>query len=151
MNMYDSLFLQNSMLSEQIARQVFETIPEEGPLVIIMDTDGNCRSSNSEKFEHLSLSRTWIETFCSKICDGVEPVVSYIQNHGIIGIQLATEHAKYGYILIAIENQQPEATLAKIEFIETILNQYNAIARLIEENNSYYQTQTKFCSAIHSN
>jgi hypothetical protein len=151
MTMYSSLFSPAAMLNEQVARQVFETISEQGPLVVIMDTEGNCWPSNSERFEKLNLSKEWIAHFCSKINDGVEPVVSHIQNHGIVGSQLVGDHTTCGYILMAMEEPGPESMLAKMELVEMILNQFNLIAKLIEKCNLLHQTQAKLCSPLYSN
>jgi hypothetical protein len=151
MNIYNSLFSPDSMLNEQVARQVFEIISEEGPLVVIMDGDGNCRPSNSEKFASLNLSQAWLKTFRSKINDGVEPLISYVQNYGIVGAKLCTDRSTCGYILMAMEEQGPESMLAKLELVEILLNQFNTIAKLIEQCNSLYQNQAKQCSFAHSN
>ena len=151
MDIYGSMLSQNAMLNEQVARQVFEIVSEQGPLVMIMDREGNCWPSNSAKFESLNLSKTWIESFCSKISDGVEPVVSHVQNHGIVGAQLATDRSKCGYILMAIEEPGLESLLSKIELVEMILDQFSLIAKLIEKCNSLYQTQAKLYSPLYSN
>jgi hypothetical protein len=151
MTIYNPLFSATAMLNEQLARQVFEIISEEGPLVVIMDSEGNCWPSDSAKFERLNLSKHWITHFCSKINDGVEPVISHIQNHSIVGSQLVTDYAKCGYVLMAMEEPGPESMLAKMELVEMILNQFNLIAKLIEKCNSLYQTQAKLCSPLCSN
>jgi hypothetical protein len=151
MNIYNSLFSHNTILSEQVARQVFEIVADEGPLVLIIDANGNCLPSSSEKFEQLHLTSQWLENFCSKIGDGVEPVISHINNHSIVGAQLATDSSKYGHILMAVEEQGPEAMLAKIELVEMILNQFNLIAKLTEKCNMLYESQAKQYSPIYSN
>jgi hypothetical protein len=130
---------------------VFEIISELGPLVVIMDGEGNCWPSDSERFAKLNLSAEWIGNFRSKIGDGIEPVVSHIGNHGIVGSQLAIGRGKCGYVLMAMEEAGPESILAKMELIEMILGQFNLIAGLIEKCNSLYQTQAKLCSPIYSN
>jgi hypothetical protein len=151
MNIYDPLFSQNAMLNEQVARQVFEIISEEGPLVVIVDSDGNCWPSSSEKFESININKSWIDSFCSKIRDGVEPVISRIQDHSIVGTQLAADRGKCGYIFMAMEEPGPESTLAKIDLVEMILNQFNLIAKLTEKCNLLYETQAKLCSPVHYN
>jgi hypothetical protein len=151
MNIYNSLISPTAMLNEQVARHVFEIVSEQGPLVIIMDGEGNCWPSNSEKFEKLNLSKEWITRFCSKVNDGVEPVISHIQNHGIVGSQLVADRTSCGYILMAMEEAEPESMLAKVELVEMILSQFNLIAKLIEKCNSLYQTQAKMCSPLYSN
>ena len=50
MDMYDSLFSPGCALNEQIARQIFDILPERGLVMMIMDRDGNCWPSDSENF-----------------------------------------------------------------------------------------------------
>jgi hypothetical protein len=38
MDMYDSLFSSNSVLNEQIACQLFEVLPDQGPIMVIMNS-----------------------------------------------------------------------------------------------------------------
>jgi hypothetical protein len=151
MNIYNSLFSPNAMLNEQLARQVFEIMPEDGPLVVIMDAQGNCWPSSSEKFESLNLNPTWLKKFCSKIDDGIEPVISHIEKYGIAGTQLLTDRNKYGYVLMAIEEPGPEAMLAKIELVEMVLSQFSLAVKLIEKCNLLYHNQMRLCSPAYSN
>jgi hypothetical protein len=151
MDIFNSLFSPDSLLAEQVARQVFEIASEQGPLVMIIDAEGNCRASNSELFERLNLSSEWIQSFCSRIDDGAEPVISHIHNYGIVGAQLAGEHSKCGYILMAMAEQSPESMLAKVDMVEMILCQFNVIARLLEKCDSLYRTQSKLCGTACSN
>ena len=50
MNIYESLLPQSFVLNEQIARQLFEALPEEGPVILIMDRKGNIWPSDSEEY-----------------------------------------------------------------------------------------------------
>ncbi|MHC4567199.1 MAG: hypothetical protein ACYTE3_15760, partial [Planctomycetota bacterium] len=60
MNIYESLSSPGFMLNEQIARQVFETLPEGGPLMMIMDRQGNTWPSNSHDFAELNISESFL-------------------------------------------------------------------------------------------
>jgi hypothetical protein len=151
MNIYNSLFSQSAMLNEQVARQVFEIIPEQGPLVVLINCDGNCWPSDSDRFEKLNLSADWMENFRSKIDDGVEPVISQIENYSIVGSQLDTGNAKCGYVLMALDGTGPESLISKMELVEMILGQFSLIARMIERCNSLYQTQAKLFSPVYNN
>ena len=73
MDRYDSLFSPNAVLNEQIARQVFDILPEQGPVMIIMDRDGTCWPSDSERFLALDISEPFLQELCGKIDDGAEP------------------------------------------------------------------------------
>jgi hypothetical protein len=143
MNIYESLSSPSFMLNEQIARQVFEVLPERGPLVLIRDRRGNSWPSDSEEFTKLNISEPFLKELCAKIDDGVEPIVTQSDDCSIIGSELATERGSCGYVIIALSNYSPESTLINIDLIEVLLNQFSLIAKLIEKNNLLYETQMK--------
>ena len=143
MNIYESLSSPSFMLNEQIARQVFEVLPDRGPLVLIMDKRGNSWPSDSEEFTKLNISESFLKELCAKIDDGAEPVVTQAENCSIIAAELATEQNDCGYVIVALPNYSPESTLVNIDLIETLLSQFSLIARLIEKNNRLYESQVK--------
>ncbi len=143
MNMYGSLVSPGCILNEQVARQVFDILPDGGPIMVIMDRDGNCWPSNSEEFSKLNISESFLRELCDKIDDGTEPVITHTNDSSIIAAQLATEHTNCGYVIIALPQYNPESTMANINLIETILSQTGLIARLIEKNNLLYELHNK--------
>ncbi|MHC4158828.1 MAG: hypothetical protein ACYSSO_07085 [Planctomycetota bacterium] len=143
MNMYDSLVSPSSMLNEQVARQVFDILPERGPIMVIMDRNGNCWPSNSEEFSKLNISESFLRELCAKIDDGTEPVITHTDDSSIVAVQLATEQTNCGYVIIALPQYNPESTMVNIDLIETLLNQTSLIAKLIEKNNLLYELQMK--------
>ncbi|MBC8218670.1 MAG: hypothetical protein H8E73_09410 [Planctomycetes bacterium] len=143
MNIHESLSSPGFMLGEQIARQVFEILPEGGPLVMIMDTEGNSWPSNSHDFAKLNISESFFKSICAKIDDGAEPVVAQTDDCSVVGAQLATDRSNCGYVIIALPQYTPESTLANIDLIEMLLNQLGLIAKLIEKNNLLYEVQMK--------
>ena len=143
MNMYDSLFSSSCALNEQIARQIFDILPERGPVMIIMDREGNCWPSDSEKFSSLNISESFLKEVCDKIDDGDEPIVTQISDCSVVAAQLTTERTNCGYVIIALPKYSPESTLVNIDLIEILLNQTALIARLIEKNNLLYELQMK--------
>jgi len=143
MDIYDSLFSPSGGLNEQIAQQIFDVLPEDGPIMIIMDREGNCRSSNSEKFSTLNISESFLRELCAKIDDGAEPVVTQTDDFSIIATQLATEQTNCGYVIIVLPQYSPESTLININLIEILLNQTGLIAKLIEKNNLLHELQMK--------
>lgn len=147
-NIYDSLFspasnLRGQQINEQIARQVFDILPDNGPIVVIMDVDRNCWPSDSEKFSDLNISESFLTDLCSKIDDGAEPVITQINDCSIIASQLITERTNCGYVIVVLPSYSPESTLANIDLIEILLNQINLIGKLIEKNNLLYELQVK--------
>lgn len=148
MNIYESLTSPGFMLNEQIARHVFEIIPEGGPLLIIMDGQGNTWPSNSHDFAELAVDESFLREVCAKIDDGAEPVMTQIDDCSIVAAQLATERSNCGYVLIALPKYSPESTLANIDLIEMLLSQLSLIAKLIEKNNLLYEVQVKHYSVV---
>ena len=143
MNIYESLSCPTFRLNEQIARQVFDTIPEGGPLVLLMDKHGNRWPSDSEALVRLNLSESFLKELGAKIDDGGEPVITQIQEHSIIATGLATEQNDCGCVMIAVPQSSPESTFINIDLIEILLNQFSVIAKLIEKNNLLYEAQLK--------
>jgi len=125
-------------------RQVFDILPEQGPIMVIMDRNGNCWDSDSERFAELNISESFLKELCTRIDDGAEPVVTQANNCSIIATQLVTDQTNCAYVIIALPQYSPESTLINIDLIETLLNQTNLIANLIEKNVLLYELQTKY-------
>lgn len=147
MDIYDPMFSPAYALNEQVARQTFETLPEGGPILVIMDRHGNCWPSNSEEFSNLKISEPFLKQLCDKVDDGAEPVMTQANDTSIVAAQLATERTNCGYVLVALPRYNPESTLVNIDLIETLLSQISLIARLIEQNTLLYERQMKHYSA----
>ncbi len=153
--MYDALFSPASVLVEQIARQVFEVLPEAGPTLVIIDKQGHLWPSDSEGFAKLGISESFLKQLRARVDDGGEPVVTQLDQGSVIASQLATDKTDCGYIVMVLPQYGPEATLANIALVEVILNQMSLVARLVEKNSSLYELQQKHfgCTAagIHTN
>ena len=143
MDQYDSLFSPICVLNEQVARQIFDILPEQGPIVVIMDRDGNYWPSDSERFSKLDISESFLRELSAKIDDGTEPVVTGANDCSVVAAQLATERTNCGYVIIALPKYSPESTLVNIDLIEMLLNQTGLIAKLIEKNNLLHEAQMK--------
>lgn len=133
----------NCPLNEQIARQIFDTLPEEGPIMIITDKEGHCWTSDSEEFSKLNISESFFRDLFAKIDDGDEPVVTQANECSVVAAQLTTERTDCGYAVMVFPGHTPEATLTNINLIETLLNQTGLIAKLIEDNNILHELQMK--------
>jgi hypothetical protein len=134
MDICRSQFPDASALNEQIAGEIFDILPEDGPIVMIIGRDGSRWLSNSEKSSELDISESFLKGVCAKIDDGAEPVITRINDFGIVAEQLATEQINYGYVIVALPQYSPESVLINIGLIEMLLNQIGLIARLVEQN-----------------
>ncbi len=143
MDTYKSLFSPGVIVTKQIAGQIFEVLPERGPLIVIMDTNDNVMASDPEEFARLNISESFLKEVCVTIDDGAEPVITSSDDCSIIAGQLATEENNYGYVFVLLPQYNPESTLLNIDLIEMLLNQIGLIAALIEKNNLRYEIQMK--------
>jgi hypothetical protein len=143
MDMYESLSSPGCVLNEQVARQIFGVLPEQGPIVVIVDRGGNCWPSDSERFSRLHIGESTLRELCAKIDDGDEPVITQVEDFSLVASQLATDQTNCGYVIIALQQYSPESTLANINLIEILLNQTSLITKLIEQNNHLHELQMK--------
>jgi hypothetical protein len=143
MDICESQYSRSSVLNEQIAGAIFDILPEDGPIVIIVDRDGKHWSSDSVDFPKLNISESFLKGLCAKIDDGAEPVVTQLNDFGVVAAQLATEETNCGYVIIALPQYSTESTLINIGLIEMLLNQIGLIAELVEKKEQAYELQTK--------
>jgi hypothetical protein len=134
-------------LDEQVAKEIFDILPERGPIVVIMDKEGHRWVSDPEKFSKLNVRDSFWNKLCVQIDDGDEPVITQADDCGIVAAELATEQTKCGYVIIVIPQYSPESMLINVDLIETLLNQTCLIAKLIEKNNLLCELQRKQLSS----
>jgi hypothetical protein len=150
MDIFDSMFSTSSVLSEQLVPQIFDILPEDGPVMIIMDSEGNLWSSSKEEFSKLSIDVSFLKELCAKVDDGMEPITTQVENISVTAAQLATEQNNYGYVFIVLPQYSSELTLINIDLIEALLNQTALITDLVEKNNQLLELQLKLESLYHS-
>ncbi|MGB2807408.1 MAG: hypothetical protein WBC22_06695, partial [Sedimentisphaerales bacterium] len=85
----------------------------------------------------------FLKGLCTTIDDGAEPVVTQVNDFGVVAAQLATEETNCGYVIIALPQYNSESTLINIGLIEMLLNQIGLIAKLVEKAEQAYELQTK--------
>lgn len=134
MDTCDTTFSATHLLMEQIARQVFDVLPERGPLVILMDRGGGCWPSQPQEYAKLNLSEALLKELRAKVDDGAEPVITQVGDVSVIVAQLSTDRTHCGYAAVALARHSAESTLANIDLVEALLSQITLIARLIEKS-----------------
>jgi len=142
MHMCDAKTSDTPLLGEQIAREIFDMLPERGPVVVIMDRDGHCWSSHPEESAKLNLTETLLMDLRAKVDDGAEPVLTQVGETSVTMAQLATDRTNCGYVLVALPRYSPESTLTNIDLVETLLNQITLIARLVEKTATLARAHT---------
>jgi len=143
MDAYETLFSPSAVLNGQIAREIFDLLPEDGVIMVIMDKQGNSWPSDSERFSQLNISDGFLKELCAKINDGHEPIITQHEDTGIVAAQISGTHTDTAYAVIAIPESSPESTLKSMDLIEIILGQIDLIAKLIEKNDRLYENQMK--------
>jgi hypothetical protein len=143
MDILGSAYSPSCVLNEQIARQVFDILPEDGPVMIIVSKQGNYWPSDAEGFAKLGITDGFLKDLCAKVDDGDEPVITQVHDFSIVATALATDRTDSGYVILALPNYSPESTLANITLIEIMLSQVGLIAHLIEKCNLLYERQMK--------
>jgi hypothetical protein len=129
--------------ADKVAEMIFSLLPEQGPVMVIMDKFGNCRPSDNERFQQLNIDQSLLRELCEKIDDGSEPVLTQTGGASIVAAQLSTEYADCSYVMIILPQYSPESTLANIDLIEILLSQAGLLARLIETNEHLHELQSK--------
>ena len=147
MNTCDTTFSATHLLNEQIARQVFDVLPERGPVLLIMDRDGSCWPSNPEEVAKLNLNEALLKDLRAKVDDGAEPVITQVGDASVIIAQLCTDRTNCGYVVVALPRHGPECTLTNIDLVEAMLSQVSLIARLIEKSSMLARSQVNHYAA----
>lgn len=136
MDLCNTKALDTHTLSEQIAREVFDILPERGPVLVIMDRNGKYWPSDPEEFSRLNISETLLNDLRAKVDDGAEPVITQVGETSVTGAQLATNQTHCGYVFVALPRYSPESTLTNIDLVEALLSQITLIARLVEKTSA---------------
>ena len=126
MDIFDSLFTAGCVLNEQIARHVFEIMPDNGPVIVIIDKAGHHWPSDTERFHKLNIGESFLHSLCAKIDDGHEPVITSHGEYSVVVAKLATDRTNCGYVMMAMDNKEEESSLVNFDLIEIILNQIGA-------------------------
>lgn len=141
MNIYDTLFSASDMFSEQVARQVFDTIGEDGPFVTIIDESGVCQSSDETRFGEVFDDTAVLNNLLSRIGDGCGPVTACINDCGVIAGQLRVGMGHHGHVIIGLNGYSIDSTVANYDLGEMLLNQINTIASLLDKCNQLHHRQ----------
>lgn len=139
---------QTHTLSERIAREVFDVLPEQGPIVVILDREGERWISHPEEFAALGVDEYVLKDLRAKVDDGAEPVITQVGQTSVTLAQLATDQTDCGYVAVVLPRCAPESTLTHIDLVEALLSQVSLIARLVEKTASLTRGQMNHYSGL---
>mgnify|MGYP006293280441 CR=1 FL=1 len=144
MSTYDIDISPSSIINQQVAGEVFSVLPEDGPLVVILDGQGNYWPSDAEKYSILFCDSYKLDQILARIDDGDDPVISDIGDCPVVASQLATKERHCGYVIIALEGHSPERIHQNHDSIEMTLSLINVIGNFVEKYNNICQFQNKY-------
>jgi len=134
-------------LNEQVARQVFEAVPESGLVLAILDRRGNCWPSDSDAFSRLGLDETLLNALCARVDDGVDPARVSVGDAVVTVTQLATEQTNCGYLVLVEPPRGGDPTRASQDLVEVLFSQISLVARLVEQQGRISDAQVNCYSA----
>jgi len=137
----NTTFSAGHTLTEQTARQIFDSLPEEGVIVVVMDRDGTRWTSDSEAFARLGLDDALLAEFRARVDDGVEPVVARLGDTSITMAQLSTEHTNCGYVMVVLSRNPGKPVVSDINLLEAYIGQIALVARLTEKSGQLMKTR----------
>ncbi len=141
MDACDTVFSAACGLNEQVARQVFEGLPEGGLLLAIIDGDGNCWPSDSEAFSRLGPDEALLDALRARVDDGVDPARAPVGDTMVTVTQLATELTNCGYLVLVEPPRGGEPTRTSQDLAEALFSQIALVARLIEQQSRLSDVQ----------
>ncbi len=148
MDMYDAMFSAGYLLCERIARQVFDVLAENGPILAIMDRSGNCWASDTEAFDRHNPGETVLEDLWDKVDDGLEPAFATTDKGIVVTAQLATEQTNCGYLVLILSPHDSVWTRDHMNLAEALFGQIGLVARLIETTTLLSDTHVK-CYSVY--
>jgi len=141
MNTCDTTFSAGQTLSEQTARQIFDSLPEDGVIVVFIERDGTRWTSDSEAFARLGLDDASLAEFRARVDDGVEPVVTRLGDASITMAQLSTEHTDGGYVMVVVPDGPDKLAASDVSLLEACIGQISLVARLTERSRQLMNTR----------
>jgi len=147
MDAYDAMFSAAYVLNEQIARQMFQVLPDGGPVLAIVDGSGHYWASDPEAFAQLNLVDTLLGDLQVQVDDGAEPAMVQVGDATVVVTQLHTEETNCGYLILVVPGCNLDMTQTDLDLIDVLLSQTTLVARLIEKCSQLSDMQTKCYSA----
>ncbi len=143
MDTYELDCLSPGVLNQQIASVAFSCLPEDGPLAVILDGQGQCWPSDAVRYSTIFAKVNCLDGIIARVDDGADHVISEINGTTVVAYQLATNDIHCGYIVFALEGYTQESAVENIDLLDTILAMMNLVGGLIEKANKSQAIQMK--------
>ena len=133
----------SSMVNQQVAGEVFGTLPEEAPLIVILDGQGNYWPSDAERYSVVFCDSYKLDKILARIDDGDDPVISDIGGCPVVASQLVTSCRHCGYVVLAMEGYTSKRIVENQDMLEMSLSLINVIGNFVEKYNRIQEFQMK--------
>lgn len=138
MSFFDELFSSTLMINEQLSRELFNIVPEDGMIMVIMDPDGSLWISDPARFEQYFGNSEHLKKLVARVNDGCDFVLGHYGDCSLVVSDMTVGEQTFGYTILIMPDKTPEETLDNIDAIELLLNQTCLVASLIHKNNDYH-------------
>jgi hypothetical protein len=119
-------------VQERLSQVLGSCLPEDGMDLILIDGDEFCWTSDSVSYDGLLEGTPILKDMISRIDDGDEPALTRVGNVFLAGVHLWTPCRDYGYAILMLSCENHDSLLQNWSFVETVLNQMQCIAGLLE-------------------
>lgn len=138
--LYKSLISGSDTLIGQLENHFFGMTESDGPVLIFVNSQRKFSANHPGKTSFLHEKPDILKDICGRIDDGDDPCVYRVEAGCLVGTQLATEYADYGYLLVFMSGYQKDTMQANMDLFELILAQTQLICHLLEKNNRLHHT-----------
>ena len=145
---YKSLFSGNDLLSEQVARHLFDLSAPDGPVMIYVNPYRRFQTTDSVRTAFLNEDPEQLSSICNQIDDGDDPCICVLGGGCVVGTQLSTERTHCGYFLLYLPGYTSQTIQVNLDIFELVLAQAQLICQLVEKNNQLHHLQLAHLSKV---
>ena len=139
--LYKSLLSGVDTLTEQLKGHLFGMTELEGPVLMLVDDQGEFCANHPSRVAFLSECPEVLSSICRQIDDGYDPCVYAVEDGCVIGTQLAGERVDCGHFLVFLPGYGSETVQVNMDLFELVLAQVQLICQLTEKNNRLHHQQ----------
>ena len=113
---------------ERLMGELSEVMPEDGVCATIIDRAGNSWTSHADAPLGLDSHEFMVEEIMSRIDDGQEPVIAFVNDTCIAARQVRPGLSNGGYAFLTLPRRSPETVSQDFDIIGLALGQIQLIA-----------------------
>ena len=132
----------------QAASEVLGVLPEDSPIVAVMDSVGHCWSSNPDELARLGLPEPLLAEMRARVDDGVEPCIVETAGTLVIATQLCTDQPDCRYVVIVLPGISRDQTVANTPLAEALLQQVELSIKLAENHRRLCERHRQYFGSL---